>query len=588
VSVQLPEAFDFLFTPSRYKAAHGGRGSAKSHSFASALVIRAWEAPLRVLCSRETQRSIRDSVKRLLDDKIMTHGLSAHYRSTDTEIRGANGSLFIFAGLRNDPDAIKSIEGIDIAWVEEAHRCSARSLEILVPTIRKENSELWFTWNPENETDPVDLMFRGPNGPPPGAVIREVNYDDNPWFPDVLRREMEWDRSRDQDKYLHVWRGGYVTNSEKRVFRNWRIENISDQIGDARPYYGADWGYAVDPSVLIRVYVLGRTLYIEREAYEVGCEIDKTPALFDTIDDGHARAWPITADSARPETISYIQRHGYPHIQSARKGPGSIEDGVEFLKSYDIVVHPECRHTIDELTHYSYKTDRITGETLPKLADKDNNVIDALRYALEGVRMFDGGTVFTTPEEDVVITPRGLPKHWKKVFALDIEQGRMSAVWGAWDQAADVVYLYGEYSAGGDIAVQADAVRSRGSWVPGVFDQSARGRTKDQCERITDRLIDLSLDIFTVDGDTEAAVQEMQGRLSTARLKVFSSLTDWVHQYRAWRRDKDGKLIDDHDGLMRATGLLLLSGLYIATDDMTEEEAQQDWADDTRDSTTGY
>jgi phage terminase large subunit len=390
-SIDIPEAFNFLFTPHgevRHRAVHGGRGSAKSHSVATALVIKARQQPLRVLCAREIQKSIRDSVKRLLDDKIEACGFGSFYDSTDTEIRGANGSLFTFAGLRTNPDTVKSTEGIDIAWVEEANRVSQRSLDILVPTVRKPGSELWWSWNPETPKDPVDAMFRSEDGPPPKTLLREVNWDGNPFFPQVLRDEMEWDRKRDPEKYAWVWCGQYRRNSEARVFRNWRIEPF-DTPDDARFYHGADWGFSVDPTVLVRCYVQGRTLFVDREAYKVGCEIDRTPALFDQLDPGRpqsARAWPIRADSARPETISYMRRNGYPKIESATKGANSVMDGIEFLKSYDIVVHPRCQHTIDELTLYSFETDKLTGEVLPKLEDKKNHVIDALRYSVELLR----------------------------------------------------------------------------------------------------------------------------------------------------------------------------------------------------------
>src|SRR5690349_17562428 len=154
-SVQIPEAFSFLWderaddgSPVRHRACHGGRGSAKSHSFAQALVLKAASRPLRIGCFREVQKSIRDSVKRLLDDKINAiPELRGFFTSTDSEIRGANDSLFIFGGLRSNPDAVKSAEGLDIAWVEEASRASRRSIDLLIPTIRKPNSELWWTWN---------------------------------------------------------------------------------------------------------------------------------------------------------------------------------------------------------------------------------------------------------------------------------------------------------------------------------------------------------------------------------------------------------------------------------------------------------
>jgi phage terminase large subunit len=172
--VQIPDAFRFLWQPQvddgkpvRYRAVHGGRGSAKSHSFAEALILKAAEKPLRIGCFREVQKSIRDSVKRLLDDKIRDSGLEAFYESTDSEIRGKNGSLFIFGGLRTNPDAVKSTEGLDIAAVFEASRVSQRSLDLLIPTVRKPGSEIWAEWNPENETDPIDVLFRSKDGPPP-------------------------------------------------------------------------------------------------------------------------------------------------------------------------------------------------------------------------------------------------------------------------------------------------------------------------------------------------------------------------------------------------------------------------------------
>ncbi|NBW21632.1 MAG: PBSX family phage terminase large subunit, partial [Caulobacteraceae bacterium] len=146
----------------------------------------------------------------------------------------------------------------------------------------------------------------------------------------------------------------------------------------------ADWGFAIDPTVLVRCHIAGKKLFVDYEAYMVGCEITDTPNLFLTIPD--AESWPIVADSSRPETISYMRKNGFPKIMPAIKGPNSVEEGVEWLKSFDIIVHPRCRHTIDELTHYSYKVDPLTQRVIPKLDDRDNHVIDALRYACEGVR----------------------------------------------------------------------------------------------------------------------------------------------------------------------------------------------------------
>ena len=374
-----------LLKPSRYKGAYGGRGSGKSHMFAELMIeAHILDANSRSVCVREVQKSLGQSVKRLLELKIQELNAGAYFEVQEAQIKAKNGQgLIIFQGMQNHTaDSIKSLEGYDRAWVEEAQSLSQRSLDLLRPTIRKPGSELWFTWNPSKADDPIDVLLRGEK-PPKDAVILPVNYDQNPWFPDVLKEEMEYDKRRDPDKYMHVWRGEYVRNSETRVFKNWKIEEF-DAPKDAIHRLGADWGFAIDPTVLVRCHIVGRTLYIDHEAYMVGCEISNTPELFMTVPD--AEKWPITADSARPETISHMRRNGFPKIMPAVKGAKSVEDGIEWLKSFDIVVHPRCTHTIDELTLYSYKTDQLTGKILPILEDKQNHVIDALRYACEGAR----------------------------------------------------------------------------------------------------------------------------------------------------------------------------------------------------------
>ena len=374
-----------LLEPARYKGAYGGRGSGKSHMFAE-LMIEAHiiDHNSRSVCVREVQKSLGQSVKRLLELKIQELNAGAYFEVQEAQIKAKNGQgLIIFQGMQNHTaDSIKSLEGYDRAWVEEAQSLSQRSLDLLRPTIRKPSSELWFTWNPSQATDPVDVLLRGAT-PPKDAIILPVNYDHNPWFPDVLKDEMEYDKRRDPDKYMHVWRGEYVRNSETRVFKNWKIEDF-EAPRDALHRLGADWGFSVDPTVLVRCHIIGRTLYVDYEAYMVGCEITSTPDLFMTVPE--SEKWPLIADSARPETISHMRRNGYPKIMAAVKGPKSLEEGIEWLKSYDIIVHSRCIHTIDELTLYSYKQDPLTNQIIPVLEDKQNHVIDALRYACEGVR----------------------------------------------------------------------------------------------------------------------------------------------------------------------------------------------------------
>jgi phage terminase large subunit len=372
-----------LLEPARYKGAHGGRGSGKSHFFGEMLIERSIMEKTDAVCVREVQKSLKQSVKKLLEGKIEALNAGAYFDVQDAQIKSTHGGLIIFQGLQNHTaDSIKSLEGFDIAWVEEAQSVSQRSLDMLRPTLRKPGSELWFSWNPSAATDPVDALLRCVE-PPPGSVIVEANYMDNPWLPDELRIEMEYDKRRDPDKYAHIWLGAYQQNSEARVFKNWRIEEFERPAGTIHRL-GADWGFSVDPSVLIRCDIEGNRLYVDYEAYMVGCEIVNLPELFMGVPD--AEKWPITADSARPETISHMQKNGFPKIRPAIKGAKSLEEGVEFLKSFDIIVHPRCKHLIDELTLYKYKEDPLTGAILPMLEDKDNHVIDALRYACEGAR----------------------------------------------------------------------------------------------------------------------------------------------------------------------------------------------------------
>ena len=381
--IKTPRVFVPLLAPARYKGARGGRGSGKSHFFAELWLDENIDRKLDYVCIREHQKSLTFSVKKLLEQKIEHFNAGAYFDVQDKKIGSRRGGVTIFEGMQDHTaDSIKSLEDFDRAWFEEAHRCSARSLKLLRPTLRKPGSELWFSWNLEQPTDPVDELLCSAE-PPPRSVVVTANYFDNPFFPDELREEMEYDRRTDPDKYQHVWMGGYLEHSEALVFKNWRVEEFEvDEETIKRQ--GADWGYSVDPTVLVQCYIVGRKLFVPYEAYMVGCEIVDTPALFMTVPE--AEKWPITADSARPETIAHMRKHGFPKVMPAVKGPRSVEEGIEFLKSFEIIVHPRCVQTQKELRTYSYEVDDLTGKVLPKLADRNNNVIDALRYACEGAR----------------------------------------------------------------------------------------------------------------------------------------------------------------------------------------------------------
>lgn len=369
--------------PSRYRVAYGGRGSGKSWAFAQALLMRSLDEPLMIVCAREIQNSLKDSVFKLLTSQAQLMGISHMFDYGREYFRGRNGSEFIFRGLRSlNVDSVKSLEGADICWVEEAQSLSKHSWEILTPTIRKPGSEIWVSFNPDLPTDETYARFV--TNPHPQARIIKINYDENPFFPETLELERAHLERADPDAYSHVWLGNCRMHSDAQVFRGkWRIGDTPDNMPEDAdgPYYGCDWGFAKDPTTLVRCYIHAGCLYITHEAYQIGCEIDHLPALFDTVPG--ARKHIIRADSARPETISYMVRQGF-NIIGAKKGKGSIESGIAYLRKFDeIVIDPRCKHTIDEFRLYSYKVDRLSGDVLPSIVDASNHCIDALRYACE-------------------------------------------------------------------------------------------------------------------------------------------------------------------------------------------------------------
>lgn len=383
-SIPVAEVFEPLLKPARYKGAKGGRASGKSHFFAELWLDENIREKLDCVMIREVQKSLQFSVRKTLAEKIVHYNAGYYFEVQDKKITSRHGGVTIFEGMQDHTsDSIKSLEGFDRAWGEEAQNLSHRSLNMLYPTIRKPGSEMWFSWNPRKPTDAIEQFFNE-GDMPPGAQLVKATYLDNPWVSDETLADMERDRRRRPDQYAHIWLGGYEMHSELRVFTNWTVEEFERPAGTIFRL-GADWGYSIDPSVLIRCSVDGKRLYVDYEAYMVGCEIVNLPVLFDSVPE--SRKWLIAADSARPETISHMQKNGYPRVVAAVKGPGSLEEGISFLQSFDIVVHPRCKHTIDELTMYSYKEDpERPGSPLPLLEDKNNHVIDALRYACEGAR----------------------------------------------------------------------------------------------------------------------------------------------------------------------------------------------------------
>ena len=388
--IKLPKKIAKLFKLKRgdlrIRGAFGGRGSGKSQGFATIACIWGYSEPLRFLCLREFQNSIPESFYAELKKVIEFYDwMQSFYTITNESIKGANGTEFIFKGLRNNLSSIKSIAKIDVCIVEEAEDISDAAWEVLEPTIRAPKSEIWVIWNPKHKGSATDKRFRIDT--PPRSCVVEMNYGDNPFFPAELdEQRLHQQRTLDPSKYAWIWQGSYYELSEAQVFRgNYRIESFEVDSSFNGAYYGLDFGFANDPTAGVECYIKDNVLYIRRECGKTGLELDATA-------DHVLRHMPnaakcvVRADSARPESISYLKRHGLQKIVGVKKGKGSVEDGVEFIKSFDkVVIHPDCENVADEFRLYSYKTDRLSGDILPILIDANNHWIDAIRYALEPI-----------------------------------------------------------------------------------------------------------------------------------------------------------------------------------------------------------
>jgi phage terminase large subunit len=333
-----------LFANARHKALFGGRGGSKSWAIATYLLVQACQLRMRIICARQFQNSIRDSSKELIERRIRDLELSDQFDVTHPLIvHKATGSNFRFIGLERNPESILSLEGADIVWVEEARTVSARSIKILLPTVRALNSEIIWSWNPEQPTDPVDAYFRGPN-PPSDAIVTQVSYLDNPYFDETaLPGEMQRMRQHNYERYQHVWEGAYDTRYESKVFPNVTIGRL-EVPPNTPPRYGLDFGFSVDPSFVVKVYILNETrqIYIARGAMG-RVTMDQLPGLIASV--VHDPGDMIRADSSQSGTIEFLTARGFGAV-AARKGPGSVREGISYLLGAGLLgpASPRDRH----------------------------------------------------------------------------------------------------------------------------------------------------------------------------------------------------------------------------------------------------
>ena len=394
--LELPPKLIPVFTgPARYRGAYGGRGSGKTRTFALMTAVRAMmfaEAGASgvILCGREFMNSLEDSSMEEVKQAIRSvPWLDAYFEMGERYIRTKNRRVsYVFVGLRHNVDSLKSKARVLIAWIDEAESVSETAWMKLRPTVREANSEVWITWNPERDGSPTDQRFR--KAAPKNSRIVEMNYTDNPWFPDVLEQERQDDRERlDDQSYAWIWEGAYRENSDAQILAGkYRVDDFTPQLGWDGPYFGIDWGFSQDPTAGVKLWINDQRLYVEHEASKVGLENDDIAEFMIQRLPGIEKH-VVRADSARPETISHVgstgqgRRQALPRITAVQKWPGSVEDGIAHLRSYrEIVIHPRCTQTLREARLYSYKTDRLTGDVLTAIIDANNHHMDAIRYAL--------------------------------------------------------------------------------------------------------------------------------------------------------------------------------------------------------------
>lgn len=383
-----------------YRVAYGGRGSGKTLSFAKMVCIQAVIFASEgktgaILCAREFQNSLEDSTLAEIKAAIATEEwLQPWFDVGEKYVRTRNLSGrvdFVFVGLRHNIDSLKSKARVLLTWIDEAENVSETAYRKLIPTVMRFGGEIWLSYNPESPESPTHLRFR--QNDQARILTCEVNWNDNPWFPDALRREMEDDFKYRPDTAGHIWHGDFLTLTEAQVFGGkYRVEEMEPGPNDV-PYFGLDFGFSNDPFAAVRVYKIGRVLLWRREAYSRQVMIHKLGQEIAKGVGSDVVKYDVIADSSRPDDIAYLRQPinvsggslQLPRVKGAAKGKGSVESGVDFIKAHENVIHPDCPNIIKEFQLYSYKVDKQSGQILPILVDSYQHAIDAGRYALEPV-----------------------------------------------------------------------------------------------------------------------------------------------------------------------------------------------------------
>lgn len=380
----IPIEYKPLFrTDWREAAIYGGRYSLKSHTVARFLLIRARQKQTRIGCFREFQNSIADSSHQLLADLIQMYGLS-EFKITDKSIENTiNGSVFLFKGMHHNEQSIKSLEGLDIAWVEEAQTVSQSSIDILTPTVRKEGSQIIYTYNRLLEDDPVHvrLVIEGR----PNSLILNLNYDvalKYGMMPEVIRQEMEDDKANRPNLYRHKWLGE-PNSMELRIYRDWKV--IDEVPYEARLVRrGLDYGYSNDPTALVDIYEYNGGYIWDEQIYRKGMS---NKQIADFIMGLPQSQTLVIADSAEPKSNDELRSYGVV-LLPAQKGSGSIEQGIQLVQGLQISVTRRSQNILTEQRNYFWRQDK-DGRILNVPIDNFNHALDAGRYATASLRPYE-------------------------------------------------------------------------------------------------------------------------------------------------------------------------------------------------------
>jgi len=418
-TAEFPAKLRPLFEPKRYKVLHGGRGGAKSWGVARSLLILGAQQPLRILCAREVQSSMRDSVHRLLCDQVKALGMEWFYETLDTEIRGKNGTLFIFTGLASHTvDSIKSYESIDRCWVEEAHGVSKKSWDTLIPTVRKDGSEIWMTLNPEMDTDETYVRFVAGHGD--DTTVIEINWRDNPWFPDVLEQERLKSKARNPEDYEHIWEGkprrvaaGAIYRHEvDAVYTQGRVCPVPyDPLLPVHTVWDLGWNDAMtiifvqrglrDVRIIDYIEDSNRTLdwyvaQIERRSWRWGSDF--------IPHDGRARNF-----QTGKSTYETLQKMGRPIREPLPQT--SVEEGIRAARMMWPACYFDTANTarlLECLKRYRRQVNTATDEATGPLHDEYSHGADAFRYLGQAVNLMSN-----TPLRDTEDRPARRERNWK-------------------------------------------------------------------------------------------------------------------------------------------------------------------------------